>query len=318
MFQKYRRGISERVRARRAAAGVGHGSISSNARERARSEEQPFRPIAWLVDELQRSPAMRSIAYLSGAVVILEASRSGIDFTRPDATVRLHLTVFPSSAALTYLMLRLEGRTDVTPVPIRRGLAHALLGAGVGAAAWLLVLGVARAKEWVSLPAWGWKQTQPIAVIRAVMLNGIGQLAVAWNEEMLFRGYGFETLRAAVGTGATAGLLIPLFALYHGFRPRVLVGMSVAGTLFTVLRLQSHGVWFGIGYHWAWNLMQTGVFGPPDGLPSIRPLHVHDDASARMGRPGFPEPGWLPTLVSLAVTITAGTIWWLQSRHRTC
>jgi membrane protease YdiL (CAAX protease family) len=259
---------------------------------------------------------MRSIAYLSGAVVILEASRSGIDFTRPEATVRLHLTVFPASVALTYLMLRLEGRTGVTHIPIRRGMAHALLGAGVGATAWFLVLGVAHAKAWVRLPAWGWEQTPPIAVIRAVLLNGIGQLAIAWNEEMLFRGYGFETLRAAVGTGATTGLLIPLFAVYHGFRPRVLVGMSIAGTLFTVLRLQTHGVWFGVGYHWAWNLMQTGIFGPPDGLPSIRPLHVQDDASAWMGRPGFPEPGWWPTLVSLAVTIAAGTIWWLRSRQR--
>lgn len=317
MFQKYRRIISKRVRSHRISAGARHGSISSNAGERARSEEMPFRPIAWLADELQRSPGLRSIAYLSGAVVILEASRSGIDFTRPEATVRLHLTVFPASAALTYLMLRLEGRTDMTPVPIRRGLAHALLGAGVGATAWLLVLGVAHAKEWISLPTWGWEQTPPSAVIRAVMLNGIGQLAVAWNEEMLFRGYGFETLRAALGAGATAGLLIPLFALYHGFRPRVLVGMSIAGTLFTVLRLQTQGVWFGIGYHWAWNVMQTAVFGPPDGLPSIRPLHVQD-SSTWMGRPGYPEPGWLPTLVSLAATITAGTIWWLRSRQRAC
>jgi membrane protease YdiL (CAAX protease family) len=317
MFQKYRRAISECMRSRRTAADVGRGSISSNAGERARSEELTVRPIAWLADELQRSPALRSIAYLSGAVVILEASRSGIDFTRPDATVRLHLRVFPASAALTYLMHRLEERADVTPVPIRRGLAHALLGAGVGATTWLLVLGIARAKAWVSLPAWGWEQTSSTPVVRAVLLNGIGQLAVAWNEEMLFRGYGFETLRAAAGTGATTGLLIPLFALYHGFRPRVLVGMSVAGTLFTVLRLQTHGVWFGIGYHWAWNVMQTAVFGPPDGLPSIRPLHVHGDASAWMGRPGFPEPGWWPTLASLAVTITAGAIWWLQSRQRT-
>jgi membrane protease YdiL (CAAX protease family) len=317
MFQKYRRVISKRVRSHWISAGVRHGSISSNAGERPRLAELPVRPIAWLADELQRSPALRSIAYLGGAVVILEVSRSGIDFTRPDATVRLHLRVFPASAVLTYLMLRLENRADMTPVPMRRGLAHALLGAGVGATAWFLVLDVAHAKKWVSLPAWGWEQTQPSAVIRAVMLNGIGHLAVAWNEEMLFRGYGFETLRAALGTGATAGILIPLFALYHGFTPRVLVGMSIAGTLFTVLRLQTHGVWFGIGYHWAWNVIQTAVFGPPDGLSSIRPLHVQD-SSPWMGRPGYPEPGWLPTLVSLAVTITAGTMWWLRSRQRAC
>src|SRR5215208_6818897 len=128
MFQKYRRVISKRVRSHRIAAGVRHGSISSNADKRARSAELPVRPIAWLADELQRSPALRSIAYLGGAVVILEASRSGIDFTRPEATVRLHLRVFPASAALTYLMLRLENRADITLVPMRRGMTHALLG----------------------------------------------------------------------------------------------------------------------------------------------------------------------------------------------
>ena len=181
MFQKYRRVISKRVRSHRTAAGVRQGSISSNAGERARLTELPVRPIAWLADALQQSPGIRSIAYLSGAVVILEASRSGIDFTRPEATVRLHLTVFPASAALTYLMRRLENRADITLVRMRCGMAHALLGAGVGATAWLVLLGVAHAKEWVSLPAWGWEQTPPSAVIRAVMLNGIGHLAVAWR-----------------------------------------------------------------------------------------------------------------------------------------
>ncbi len=37
------------------------------------------------------------------------------------------------------------------------------------------------------------------AVLRSVAYQGVGHLAVSWNEEMVFRGYGFETVRAALG-----------------------------------------------------------------------------------------------------------------------
>ena len=87
MIQKYSSALSNRVRTSLTGVGIGHCTISSNTPERTWSNAMTFHPIAGLVGTLQRSPGMRGIAYLSGAVVILEAVRSTIDITRPDATV---------------------------------------------------------------------------------------------------------------------------------------------------------------------------------------------------------------------------------------
>jgi hypothetical protein len=54
---------------------------------------------------------------------------------------------------------------------------------------------------------------------------GVRHLAVTWNEETVFCGYGFETVREALGQGKAVALLIPGFALYHGLDPQQLLGM---------------------------------------------------------------------------------------------
>ncbi len=52
-------------------------------------------------------------------------------------------------------------------------------------------------------------------VVRSAALLGVGHLAVAWNEEMVFRGYGFETVREALGQGKAVAVLIPGFGPVH-------------------------------------------------------------------------------------------------------
>jgi hypothetical protein len=51
--------------------------------------------------------------------------------------------------------------------------------------------------------------------------------------------------------------------------------MLAGGTTLMLLRLHSDALWLPVGYHWAWNVLQTAVFGASDAAPSIRPLHVH-------------------------------------------
>jgi membrane protease YdiL (CAAX protease family) len=84
----------------------------------------------------------------------------------------------------------------------------------------------------------------------------------------------------------------------------VLLALRGARTALTLLRLRSGGLWLPIGYHWAWNVVQTAVLGAPDAAPSVRPLHVHGPRRW-MGWPGHPEPGLLSTLIHLAVVLLA-------------
>jgi CAAX protease family protein len=77
-----------------------------------------------------------------------------------------------------------------------------------------------------------------------------------------------------------------------------------------LLRLHSDALWLPIGYHWAWNVVQTAVFGAPDASPCLRPLHVQGPYRWT-GRPGHPEPGLLSTLIHLAVALLV----WLGMRR---
>jgi membrane protease YdiL (CAAX protease family) len=147
-------------------------------------------------------------------------------------------------------------------------------------------------------------------VVRSVALLGVGHLAVAWNEEMVFRGYGFETVREALGQSKAVAVLIPGFALYHGLDPQQILGMLAGGTTLMLLRLHTDGLWLPVGYHWAWNVLQTAVFGAPGSAPSLRPLLVQGP-ERWMGRPGAPEPGLLSTLVHLVMAL----LLWLWMRR---
>src|SRR6476659_4508278 len=82
------------------------------------------------------------------------------------------------------------------------------------------------------------------------------------------------------------------------------------GTTRMLLRLHSDALCLSVGYHWAWNVLQTAVFGAPGTAPSIRPLQVHGP-ERWMGRPGAPEPGLLSTLVHLAMALLV----WLWTRR---
>lgn len=252
--------------------------------------------------KLLYSAGTRSAVYFGGAIALLEGARRLVDLEAPDAIPRLHLIVFAPAMGWTALVATLEGQERPTPTAIRRGLVQALYGAVLGTGAWLLVLTVLRAKRWVRLPAWGWQVTSPRAVVRAIPMLILGHAAVASNEETLFRGYGYTTLREAIGPIGAISILIPLFGVYHGTSPQVLIGTSIGGALLTMLRLQTGAVWMGLGYHWAWNVLQTAVFGPSDGLPSLRPVEVKGPRFW-VGRPGSAESGWVSILVTLGVAI---------------
>ena len=68
-------------------------------------------------------------------------------------------------------------------------------------------------------------------------------------------------------TSKAVAVLIPGFALYHGLDPQQVLGMLAGGTTLMLLRLHSDALWLPLGYHWAWNVLQTAVFGAPGPHP---------------------------------------------------
>jgi membrane protease YdiL (CAAX protease family) len=279
---------------------------------------KPYQLVRQCKAYLRRKPIVRGIAYLGMAAVTLEGIWRIRTSIGPSVDERLHLEALPALLALTYAYVRLrpEDRAPWDRVPLRSGMVQTLQGMGLATGAFLAWMGIAASKGWVSAPIWGWESSSSRAVAQSLGVLTVEYLAVAWNEELIFRGYLYDTWRPAMGQTATIGVLVVLFALYHGVGRRQvlgLVGMAAAGMMLTLFRLRSDAIWLPFGYHWGWNVLQTAIFGPADGAASIRPLHVHGP-SLWVGRPGHPEPGLLSTLIMLAV---AFIVWFKMQRGGT-
>ena len=98
------------------------------------------------------------------------------------------------------------------------------------------------------------------------------------------------------------------------FKPQFL-SFTITGGVLTVMRVESGSIWFGVGYHWAWNVMQTSLFGPAAAEPSLRPMVV-DGPYHWVGKPGFPEPGLLNMCIHGAVGVGLGMLWLLKKRRQ--
>ena len=86
-------------------------------------------------------------------------------------------------------------------------------------------------------------------------LLGVGHLAVAWNEEMVFRGYGFETVRDSAWARRKRWRCSfqGLRSITAWIRSKC-SGMLAGGTTLMLLRLHTDALWMPVGYHWAWSV----------------------------------------------------------------
>lgn len=270
------------------------------------------RPLATLVRLLRTSPTAPSVGYLSSMVgVLLAVSKLPYDTENP-FEANGHPLAFPGVVGITNLFTYLapEDRRGWDRPPNRGELADFARGVAVGGAAWAAMMGIAAAKGWVSAPAWGWREgLTPTVVLASAALIAAQEGTLVFNEEMIFRGYGLDTLTQALGLPGAVALSTGLFARYHGPGWKRFLGLSLPGLYLALLRLRTGNLWLAAGFHFGWNVAQKSLCGPPDGAPSLRPLRVHGP-EAWVGRPAHPEPGWLQVLTFGVLALLAGIRHW--------
>jgi membrane protease YdiL (CAAX protease family) len=93
----------------------------------------------------------------------------------------------------------------------------------------------------------------------------VPSLAVGVTEELAFRGYIFQTLAERSRVWIAAGLMAVLFAAFHfslsGFDAGFVLSVLILSLLYVVLRFTTGSLWFGIGFHGAWDWTQTYAIG---------------------------------------------------------
>ncbi|HEY8476054.1 MAG TPA: type II CAAX endopeptidase family protein [Chloroflexota bacterium] len=138
---------------------------------------------------------------------------------------------------------------------------EALLGALVGSAAILFVVGVL----WLL----GAVAFSPAPAIVPLTLAGVlvGATLLAFHEELLVRGYILQNLAAGWGFAAAVAISSALFAVLHAFNPNTsavaFVNLALSGVLFALLYVLTGSLVAPTVAHAAWNLVQGAVFGLP-------------------------------------------------------
>ncbi len=90
-------------------------------------------------------------------------------------------------------------------------------------------------------------------------------ILVAFNEEVIFRGYVLRNLMQSVNKWVALLISALLFALVHLGNPDItviaVVNVFLAGLLLGINYVYTRNLWFGIVLHFTWNFMQGAILG---------------------------------------------------------
>ncbi|HEX8558047.1 MAG TPA: type II CAAX endopeptidase family protein [Pyrinomonadaceae bacterium] len=195
--------------------------------------------------------------------------------------------------------------------PHRGWMRDALFGLLVGAAAVCLAALVGLAAGGYSFRLVG--GADAAAVARTLVTSAVVFMLGAAAEEMLFRGYPFQTLLRSWPVWAA---LLPVslpFALVHLANPNVAPGFTflntaLAGVWLGVAYWRTRSLWFPFAAHAGWNWAQGAVLGSPvSGITKITPdplLRFADSGPHWLGGGAYGiEGGAACTLALVAATL---------------
>jgi uncharacterized protein len=255
------------------------------------------------------------LALLLAVSIGLETAMRALSIVHP---VVESVVLTAAAVGVTWCMTRFVNRKPFAAVGLwihsrmPRELGTGLL---VGSLMMAGIFVVAVALGGVQLEWRGFSAGQSAAII-AVSLFGFG-VAAAF-EEVLFRGYVFQTLAQGITILPAMLVLSGLFALAHAANPSASLLSSVnvflAGLWLSFAYVKTRSLWLPIGLHWAWNFCQTTVFGFPTSGIAFADRRLFDQVgtgSEWVTGGGFgPEGGVLATLA-----LVIGTWYLLKSRR---
>lgn len=221
-----------------------------------------------------------------------------------------NIVVLAAAYGATFVMTRFVNRKPVVAVGI--GVHHATfrdLGAGC-LLGFLMMTGI-------FLLEWGVGYLAPAGrgltagEAAWVTAGGLTWFAAgAFGEELLFRGYPFQTLVQGVTVLPATLLMAIVFAAAHLQNPHVTflstINVALAGILLAIAYIKTRSLWLPFGIHWAWNFCQTTLYGlPTSGIAGTSRALVISEPNGPVWITGGtfgPEGGILATIALVAGT----------------
>lgn len=164
---------------------------------------------------------------------------------------------------------------------------------------------------WLTFQGFAWDVDPINVVITNVLTFFIVFIFVAWNEELLSRGYHLQTIASGLNLFWGVILSSAVFGLLHLGNPNATwisaAGIFFAGVFLAYGYIRTKQLWLSMGLHIGWNFFEGVGFGfPVSGLDTYRltRITVHGPAVWTGGAFG-PEAGLivLPALLLGALLI---------------
>jgi membrane protease YdiL (CAAX protease family) len=249
---------------------------------------------------------------------LLQSSLSSMD---PLSLVSHGIGIVVATAAVYFSRRWLDHRSFASlGVELHPGWRlHLVVGALLGIVLQAAIFVIELAMGWLVVESVGWRGGSGGWVGLTVML--VAFLAVAWNEELVVRGYVLQNLEHGLGIKLAVLISSVAFGALHVFNSNssavAVVGVSVAGLLLAVAYLVTRTLWLAVGLHLGWNYGEGPIFGfPVSGLDAGGLItHRVIGPEAFTGGAFGPEAGLVSVAVEL-VGIGVLVLWW-RRRART-
>jgi membrane protease YdiL (CAAX protease family) len=155
-----------------------------------------------------------------------------------------------------------------------------------------------------------WRGYSVLECAKVLGLSLVSFAIAAFLEEMLFRGYAFQTLIQWVTFLPAVAAFSLLFAYAHYFNPNVtmlsLVNVGLAGVWLSIAYMKTRSLWLPFGLHVSWNFAQTSLYSFPTSGGSLEGQKLSDLIQTGpewiTGGTFGPEGGVLATIALLVCT----------------
>ncbi len=205
-------------------------------------------------------------------------------FTSLDLSNQLlnQLMVFAAITGSVFLARRFLDRRSVVDLGLHLS-RHSLFDLLAGVVIALIMISTIFLIEvwagWITIESLAWELEEWKFILVQGGLAVIIFSFVAWNEELLIRGYYLQNLADGLTPVWGAVLSAAVFGVLHLANPNATVngfaGLFLAGLFFSYCYFRTSRLWVPIGLHLGWNFFEGVVFGfPVSGLDTFKMMRI--------------------------------------------
>lgn len=201
-----------------------------------------------------------AFAAISAAIVMPLTTFAGVK----DAFA-LSAAMLVASLVASLLITKFMNRKTLAAVGLtlnKQGLRELGLGCLIG---WLMMTGIFGIEYLLDYVKVVEAEVTLAQGIQTFFLSAAFFAVAAMFEEVLFRGYIFQTLARGVTVVPAMVIMAVLFGLAHLGNPNAsafgVLNTALVSMVFCLAYLRTRGLWLPFGIHFAWNFAQTTLYG---------------------------------------------------------